>query len=122
MPSILLIIQRESVIAAEKFPEPSNLEGTLVVITFFVCVGVTIALTILGGWQIYLISRSETTIEFYTNKRDARVLRKEGKVKSIIFSHIDILYTHIVLYIDYSLCIIVGKENMQRGRKATHQT
>ena len=74
-------MQRESVIAAERVPEPSHSEGTLVVITFFVCLGVTIALTILGGWQVFLISRSETTIEFYTNKRDARSFRKEGKVK-----------------------------------------
>jgi len=56
------------------------------VITFFVCLGVTIALTILGGWQVFLISMSETTIEFYTNKRDARALRKEGKVGGSTFN------------------------------------
>jgi len=71
---------RESVVAAERVADPSHVEGTLLVITFFVCLGVTIALTILGGWQVFLISMSETTIEFYTNKRDARALRKEGKV------------------------------------------
>ncbi len=47
---------------------------------WFICLGVTIALSILGGWHLYLISVSETTIEFYTNKRDARRLKKEGKV------------------------------------------
>ena len=50
------------------------------VMVFFICFGVTIALAILGGWNMYLISVSETTIEFYTNKRDAKNLRKEGKV------------------------------------------
>jgi palmitoyltransferase len=47
---------------------------------FFVCLGVTGALTILGGWHVYLVSFSETTIEFYTNKRTARRMKKEGQV------------------------------------------
>ena len=47
---------------------------------WFICLGVIIALSILGGWHLYLISVSETTIEFYTNKRDARRLKQEGKV------------------------------------------
>ena len=38
--------------------------------------------TILGGWHVYLISVSETTIEFYTNKTDARNMRKKGKVRT----------------------------------------
>lgn len=46
---------------------------------WFICLGVTIALAILGGWHLYLVSVSETTIEFYTNKRDARRMREEGE-------------------------------------------
>ncbi len=49
-------------------------------IIFFVCLGVTCALTILGGWHVYLISTSTTTIEFYTNRREANAMKKEGKV------------------------------------------
>lgn len=63
-----------------QLPRPSGTERSLVVIVFFLCVGVTGALTILGGWHLYLISRSETTIEFYTNKRDASRMKKEGQV------------------------------------------
>lgn len=65
---------------AMQLPRPSRTEHSLVLIVFFVCVGVTASLTILGGWHVYLISFSETTIEFYTNKRDARRMKKEGQV------------------------------------------
>ncbi len=57
------------------------MEGVLLCLHWFICLGVTIALAILGGWHLYLISVSETTIEFYTNKRDARLMKKEGKVR-----------------------------------------
>ena len=52
----------------------------MVCLQWFVCIGVTISLSILGGWHLYLITVSETTIEFYTNKREARMMREEGKV------------------------------------------
>ena len=63
-----------------QLPRGSRTEHTLVVLMFFVCLGVTGALTILGGWHVYLVSFSETTIEFYTNKRTARRMKKEGQV------------------------------------------
>lgn len=69
----------ESVSLAAEGPAPPHAEGTFVVMVFFICFGVTIALGILGGWNMYLISVSETTIEFYTNKKEAKDLRKEGK-------------------------------------------
>ena len=72
--------QRSSITLAAGYPHPSHREGLLLCLQWFVCFGVTIALSILGGWHLYLISVSETTIEFYTNKRDAREMRKEGKV------------------------------------------
>jgi len=65
---------------AYNYPDAGHMEGLLLCLHWFICLGVTIALSLLGGWHIYLISVSETTIEFYTNKRDARRLRKEGKV------------------------------------------
>ena len=65
---------------AKQLPRTSRAEHSLVIIVFFVCVGVTAALTILGGWHVYLVSLSETTIEFYTNKRDAVRMKKEGQV------------------------------------------
>ena len=66
---------------ARQLPYGSRTEHSLVMVVFFVCVGVTGALTILGGWHLYLISFSETTIEFYTNKRDAMRMKREGQVE-----------------------------------------
>lgn len=66
---------------ARDVPRSTRWESSLVMTVFFVCVGVTAALTILGGWHVYLVSFSETTIEFYTNKRDAMKLKKEGQVR-----------------------------------------
>ena len=63
--------------------DATHMEAMLVFIIFFVCVGVSIALMILGGWHAYLITVSETTIEFYTNKRDARRAKKEGQVSRL---------------------------------------
>lgn len=57
------------------------MEGVWLCIQWFICLGVTIALAILGGWHLYLISVSETTIEFYTNKRDARNMKSQGEVR-----------------------------------------
>ena len=74
--------QRSSVTLASSYPAASHREGLLLCLQWFVCLGVTIALSILGGWHLYLISVSETTIEFYTNKRDARRMKKEGKVET----------------------------------------
>ena len=76
----LALIQRSSVNLAQSYPAATHREGLMLCLQWFVCLGVTIALSILGGWHVYLISVSETTIEFYTNKRDARNMRKEGKV------------------------------------------
>ena len=64
------------------YPPAGHMEGVLLCLQWFICLGVTVALTILGGWHLYLISVSETTIEFYTNKRDARKMKEEGKVVS----------------------------------------
>ena len=61
-------------------PYPCIAEVILLFIAFFVCVGVSVMLAILGGWHIYLISLNKTTIEFYTSRRMARHLKKEGKV------------------------------------------
>lgn len=57
------------------------MEAVLLCLQWFLCLGVNIALVILGGWHLYLISVSETTIEFYTNKKQAREMRQEGKVR-----------------------------------------
>ena len=76
----MVMWQESSVSLAREVPRVSRWENSLVMTVFFVCVGVTAALTILGGWHVYLVSFSETTIEFYTNKRDAMRLRREGQV------------------------------------------
>ena len=78
------LTQRGSVTLASSYPAASHREGLLLCLQWFVCLGVTIALLILGGWHFYLISVSETTIEFYTNKRDARMMKKEGKVRGFL--------------------------------------
>lgn len=70
---------RGTVQAAIDEGQPVGNESGFVIIVFFICVGVTVALTILGGWHLFLISVSETTIEFYLNKREAMRLRREGK-------------------------------------------
>ena len=70
---------------AREYPDPGHMEGVLLCLQWFICLGVNIALAILGGWHLYLISVNETTIEFYTNKKEARSLRKEGKVRSFNF-------------------------------------
>ena len=57
------------------------MEGLWLCLQWFICLGVTLALAILGGWHLYLVSVSETTIEFYTNKRDARKMKSNGEVR-----------------------------------------
>lgn len=77
----MCVWQDGSVQLSRQVARSAHYEVTLVGLIFFICVGVTAALTILGGWHLYLISFSETTIEFYTNKRDARRMKKEGQVR-----------------------------------------
>lgn len=72
--------QRSGIDVAASYPGAGHSEGMLLCLQWFVCLGVTIALAVLGGWHLYLISISETTIEFYTNKRDARRKKEEGEV------------------------------------------
>ena len=89
------INQRGTLETAIDAGPPVGSENALVIMVFFICLGVTVALTILGGWHMYLISVSETTIEFYLNKRDARRLKKEGKVCVCIYICTVVLYcTH----------------------------
>jgi len=44
------------------------------------CSAVTLALGILTGWHCKLISSGETSIEWYSNKDDAKILQKKGLV------------------------------------------
>ena len=60
-------------------------ESLLVVIIFFVCLGVTAALLFLGSWNAFLISRAETAIEFYVNQRDASDYKGMGKVRKCLY-------------------------------------
>jgi palmitoyltransferase len=62
--------------ADHHFPVWEHFFTTLV---FFVCFGVSIALAFLGSWHLYLITRAETSIEFYTNRHEASDMRREGK-------------------------------------------
>ncbi len=78
-------MQRSSVTLAEEYPQATPGEGMMLCLQWFVCLGVTIALSLLGGWNLFLISKGVNTIEFYTNKREAYEMKKEGKVRSTIF-------------------------------------
>ncbi|XP_064382151.1 palmitoyltransferase ZDHHC16-like [Halichondria panicea] len=71
---------RSSVILASEYPRGTSGEATMLCLQWFVCLGVIVALSILGGWNMFLISIGVNTIEFYTNKRDAREMKKEGRV------------------------------------------
>ena len=73
-------------------------ESFLVIIVFFIAFGVVIALLLLGGWNMYLVSRAETAIEFYTNKRDAMEKKRSGKVSEIF---------NITLYICVCTMVVV---------------
>ena len=51
------------------FPHRDNHEELFVLLVFFVCFAVTIALLLLGGWNIYLITVAETAIEVHINRK-----------------------------------------------------
>ena len=51
-------------------------------LVFFVCFGVSIALAVLGGWHVILITKGETSIEVYTNRSEAYSMKKQGKVST----------------------------------------
>ena len=87
--------------AIEAGPPVGN-ESGLVIMVFFICVGVTVALSILGGWHLFLISVSETTIEFYLNKREAMKLRKEGKVGTCWVNESTVLHTRTHMHAEIS--------------------
>ena len=73
--------QTSSIEKAKTLPiDNHTYEGFLLVLVFFICFGVTIALLMLGSWNMYLIGRAETAIEFYTNQRDYRDMKRQGKV------------------------------------------
>ena len=54
-------------------------EVTMVMLLFFICFGVWIGLTILGGWHLYLISKAETSIEWNDNRIISMELSRRGK-------------------------------------------
>ena len=58
----------------------SSTEHFATILVFFVCFGVSIALILLGGWHVYLISTGITSIEFYSNRSEMSAMKKEGKV------------------------------------------
>ncbi len=91
------LIQRSSVILASEYPRGTSGEATMLCLQWFVCLGVIVALSILGGWNMFLISIGVNTIEFYTNKRDAREMKKEGRVCSVLHEHITI-FLHVYMY------------------------
>ncbi len=73
-------MQRSSITLAAEYPQATPGEGTMLCLQWFVCLGVIIALSLLGGWNMFLISKGVNTIEFYTNKKKARESKEEGKV------------------------------------------
>ena len=54
------------------FPHRGNHEELLVLLVFFVCFAVTIALLLLGGWHIYLVTVAETSIEVQINRKSQK--------------------------------------------------
>ena len=38
-------------------------------LVFFICFAVTIALLLLGGWHVYLVTVAETSIEVHVNRK-----------------------------------------------------
>ena len=67
------------------------------------CSSVTLALGILTGWHCRLISYGETSIEWHSNRDDAKRLRKKGLVSNKLhqmkiqcsFIEFVILYRHL---------------------------
>jgi len=66
-----------------RFPR-GDYEELLVLLVFFVCFAVTIALLLLGGWHAYLITVAETSIEVHINRKELRQHRQNGKVSMSI--------------------------------------
>lgn len=54
------------------YPHRGNHEELLVLLVFFVCFAVTIALLLLGGWHIYLVTVAETSIEVQINRKSQK--------------------------------------------------
>ena len=54
-------------------------EVTMVMLLFFICFGVWIGLTILGGWHLYLISKAETSIEWNDNRIISMEYSRRGR-------------------------------------------
>ena len=54
------------------YPHRGNHEELLVLLVFFVCFAVTIALLLLGGWHIYLVTVAETSIEVQINLKSRK--------------------------------------------------
>lgn len=51
------------------YPHRGNHEELFTLLVFFVCFAVTIALLLLGGWHIYLVTVAETSIEVHVNRK-----------------------------------------------------
>lgn len=51
------------------YPHRGDYEELFVMLVFFVCFAVTIALLLLGGWHIYLVTVAETSIEVHVNRK-----------------------------------------------------
>ena len=81
----------------------SKSEHRCILFVFMLCSSVTLALGILTGWHCRLISYGETSIEWHSNRDDARKLRKKGLVSNKLhqmkiqcsFSECVILYRHL---------------------------
>merc|ERR1740117_506796 len=51
-----------------------------VMMSFMICVSIMIALSILGGFHLYLVLTNQTTIEFQINLSRRRESRKNGEL------------------------------------------
>ena len=51
------------------YPHRGDHEELFVMLVFFVCFAVTIALLLLGGWHVYLVTVAETSIEVHVNRK-----------------------------------------------------
>jgi hypothetical protein len=52
----------------------------IVVFECMLCSGVAVAVGCLACWHVMLISRGETSVEVYINKKTKAKMRKEGNV------------------------------------------
>eukprot|EP00928_Gymnodinium_smaydae_P020821 TRINITY_DN18051_c0_g1_i1.p1 TRINITY_DN18051_c0_g1~~TRINITY_DN18051_c0_g1_i1.p1 ORF type:complete len:370 (-),score=18.59 TRINITY_DN18051_c0_g1_i1:189-1190(-) len=62
---------------ASKFPRSGR---QLLLTSFMICCSILVALSILGGFHIYLVLTNQTTIEFQTNLVRRRESRKTGEL------------------------------------------